>query len=305
MATAETELTADQRLALETELRALADDEFVLAERYTEWQVHAPTLESDLALANIAQDELGHARLWYDLLEDLGYDETDLLWERDPASFRHAALAELPFPEGEWADAIVRSYCFDVAEGLRLEALEGSSYPGIADRVGKIQREEGYHTEHAENWLERLADGEAGSDHLQAAVDRLFPHALALFVPAEPVPFGAETVDGDGPGADYADADALPDAAAVEETIVDEGYRTDSLATLGERWLDRVVPTLESHGLRTPVPADGEITDELLPDATGRDGTHTDHWHALYEEFTHTYRELGRDDATTIMDRPE
>ena len=72
-----------------------------------------------------------------------------------------------------------------------------------------------------------------------------------------------------------------------------------------ERWLDRVVPTLESYDLRTPVPADGEITDALLPDATGRDGTHTEDWDALYEDFTHTYRELGRDDATTIMDRPE
>src|SRR6056297_345592 len=127
MATAQVELTADQRLALETELRSLADDEFVLAERYIEWQVHAPSLESDLALANIAQDELGHARLWYDLLEDLGYDETDLLWERDPETFRHATIAELAFQEGDWADAIVRSYLFDVAEELRLEALVESS----------------------------------------------------------------------------------------------------------------------------------------------------------------------------------
>ncbi|ELZ14299.1 phenylacetate-CoA oxygenase subunit PaaI [Halovivax asiaticus JCM 14624] len=305
MAATEIELTPDQRLALETELRTLADDEFVLAERYTEWQVHAPTLESDLALANIAQDELGHARLWYDLLEELGYDETDLLWERDPDTFRHATLSELPFPEGEWADAIVRSYLFDVAEGLRLESLEESAYPAIADRVGKIQREEGYHTEHAENWLERLATDDEGGDHLQAAVDRLFPHALALFVPTEPVPFGAETVSGDGAGSQYTDTDALPDAATVEETIVAEGYRTDSLATLGERWLDRVVPTLESHGLRTPVPADGEITDELVPDACGRNGRHTDDWDTLYADFTHTYRELGREDATMIMDRPE
>ncbi|MFC3958365.1 1,2-phenylacetyl-CoA epoxidase subunit PaaC [Halovivax cerinus] len=306
MAATEIELTPDQRLALETELRALADDEFVLAERYVEWQVHAPTLESDLALANIAQDELGHARLWYDLLEELGYDETDLLWERAPETFRHATLAELPFPEGEWADAIVRSYLFDVAEELRLEALAESAYPAIADRVGKIQREEDYHVEHAENWLERLADGDDGSDHLQDAVDRLFPHALAIFVPAEPVPFGAETVSADGSGAEpYTDGDALPDAATVEETIVEEGYRTETLATLGERWLDRVVPTLESYGLRTPVPADGDITDELVPAACGRNGRHTDDWDALYDDFTHTYRELGRDEATLIMDRPE
>ncbi|MFW6449399.1 MAG: Phenylacetic acid catabolic protein, partial [Halobacteriota archaeon] len=53
-----------ERHALETLMVRLGDDEFVLAERYTEWQVRAPSLESDLALSNIAQDELGHARLW-------------------------------------------------------------------------------------------------------------------------------------------------------------------------------------------------------------------------------------------------
>ncbi|MFW6449057.1 MAG: Phenylacetic acid catabolic protein, partial [Halobacteriota archaeon] len=75
--TAVEELTDDQRVALETLCARLADDEFVIAERYTEWQVRAPSLESDLALSNIAQDELGHARLWYDVLDDLGHAEVD------------------------------------------------------------------------------------------------------------------------------------------------------------------------------------------------------------------------------------
>ncbi|MFU8869884.1 Phenylacetic acid catabolic protein, partial [Natronococcus sp.] len=97
------DLEASEREALETLLKRLADDEFVLAERYTEWQVRAPTLESDLALANNAQDELGHARLWYDVLEDLGFEEQELIYERDPADFRHATLVELPFAEGDWA----------------------------------------------------------------------------------------------------------------------------------------------------------------------------------------------------------
>ena len=286
-------LDGEQRLALESLLRSLADDEYVIAERYIEWQVYAPTLESDLALSNIAQDEVGHARLWYDLLMDLGYDETDLLWERDPETFRHATIAELPFVEGDWADAVVRSYLYDVAEELRLEALEDSSYPGIADRVGKIRSEEDYHLEHAQNWLERLAEGEEGHERLQDAVDRLFPHALTLFEPPAPVPIdGGETED-------------VPSATEIEETIVDEGYRSASLAELGERWAERVVPYLESLDLRTPIPEDGEITEELLPDQRGRDGTHTEAWYELYDDFTHTYRELGRDYAETIMDKPE
>jgi ring-1,2-phenylacetyl-CoA epoxidase subunit PaaC len=269
--------------ALETLLKRLADDEFVIAERYTEWQVRAPSLESDLALANNAQDELGHARLWYDVLADLGYDERDLVFERDPDDFRHSTLVELPFEEGDWADAVLRSYLYDTAEKRRLEALEGSTYPKIADRVGKIQSEEGYHVEHAQNWLERLADGEEGRERLQAALDRLFPHALTLFEPVD---------------------------REIETDVVDLGLRDATLEGMGEDWLSVVVPTLESLDLELPAETqvgDSEfrVTEDLLPDERGRDGSHTDAWNDLYEDFTYTYRELGRTHTTKIMADPE
>ncbi|MFC4248375.1 1,2-phenylacetyl-CoA epoxidase subunit PaaC [Natribaculum luteum] len=278
------ELDADERDALEALLQRLADDEYVLAERYTEWQVRAPTLESDLALSNNAQDELGHARLWYDVLEDLGYEEHELVYEREPDEWRHSTLVERPFAEGDWADAIVRHYLYDVAEELRLEALEESSYAKIADRVGKIQSEEGYHREHAENWMERLANGE-GHDHLQDAVDRLFPHALTLFEPVD---------------------------EQTEETIVDAGFRTESLEDLAEEWVNTVAPFLEGLGLETPAVErvhfdeyEFEVRDDALPDERGRDGSHTDAWADLHDEFTHTYRELGRSEATKIMETAE
>ncbi|WP_265109827.1 1,2-phenylacetyl-CoA epoxidase subunit PaaC [Halosolutus halophilus] len=281
-----TDLDERERTALETLLKRLGDDEFVLAERYTEWQVRAPSLESDLALANNAQDELGHARLWYDVLADLGFEERDLVYERDPEDFRHSTLVELPFEEGDWADAVLRSYLYDVAEDLRLEALEDSSHPKIADRVGKIRSEEEYHREHAQNWLDRLADGEEGHERLQDALDRLFPHALTLFEPVDP---------------------------DIEADIVDLGLRDATLEELGEEWLSIVVPYLESLDLVVPASgqrdADDEfefaVTREMLPEARGRDGSHTDAWFDLYDEFTHTYRDLGRSDTTKIMDEPE
>ncbi|MFP8957975.1 1,2-phenylacetyl-CoA epoxidase subunit PaaC [Natrialbaceae archaeon A-CW3] len=272
------DLEADEREAVEALLYRLADDEFVIAERYTEWQVRSPTLESDLALSNIAQDELGHARLWYDLLEDFGYEEADLLWERDPADFKHSTLVELPFESGDWADAIVRSYLYDEAEHLRLEALEDSSYPRIVDRVGKVQGEEKYHREHATNWLERLASTDEGRERVQAAVDRLFPHALTLFEPVEP---------------------------ELEARIDEYGIRTRSLDEMGEAWLETVVPFLESLGLETPVSDSHEVTADDLPEVCGRDGTHTDEWFDLYDEFTHTYHELGRTSADRIMADPD
>jgi ring-1,2-phenylacetyl-CoA epoxidase subunit PaaC len=251
----------------EAQLFRLADDEYVLGERYTEWQIYAPTPEADLALANIAQDEFGHARLWYDILEDeFGYAEADLIWERDPDDFRHSTLVELDTPEGDWADTVVRGYLYDVAERLRMDALADSSSDPIADRVAKVVGEEDYHREHAQSWLDRLAGGGESAERTQAAIDRLFPYALTLFAPTE-----------------------------FEDDILDAGVRTRTLADLREDWLDEVVPYLESLGFEVPDPEDAE-----RPDAVGRDGSHTGDWHDLHEEFTATYHELGFDEPAEL-----
>ncbi|WP_257297458.1 1,2-phenylacetyl-CoA epoxidase subunit PaaC [Haloarchaeobius sp. FL176] len=277
------DLTADEREAVQHQLFRLADDEFVVAERYTEWQVKAPTLESDLAFSNIAQDELGHARLWYDLLQDWGAEESELIWERDPSEWRHSTLAELPFDEGDWADPVLRSYLYDVAEDIQLRALQDSSYPRIRDRVGKILGEEDYHREHAANWLERLCEEEESRARVQDALDRLFPHALTLFAPTD---------------------------EAVEERIDELGIRSEPLVTMREEWLDEVIPFLESLGLSVD---DAELPEQYdvhhsqleLPEHTGRDQSHTDAWFDLHDDFTHTYQELGRTSAERIMKDPD
>ncbi|WP_049970677.1 1,2-phenylacetyl-CoA epoxidase subunit PaaC [Haladaptatus cibarius] len=270
------DLSGEEQAAVESLLYRLADDELVLAERYTEWQVRAPTLESDLAISNIAQDELGHARLWYDLLQDFGYSESELIFERDPSDFRHATFVELPFESGDWADAIVRGYFYDVAEKLRLEALEDTSYPRIADRVAKILSEENYHLEHAQNWLERLTSDDEGTKRVQSAVDRLFPYALTLFE------------DGD-----------------ASSEIDDLGIRTESLDSMREQWLDTVVPFLASLGVEVPEEIEDGNPDELLPEHLGRDGSHTDDWAELHNDMTRSYRELGRSEAHRIMADPD
>ncbi|WP_435332911.1 1,2-phenylacetyl-CoA epoxidase subunit PaaC [Haloarchaeobius sp. TZWWS8] len=264
------DLSDEEREAVRHQLFRLADDEFVMAERYTEWQVLAPTLESDIALANIAQDEYGHARLWYDLLQDWGAEESELIWERVPGEWRHSTLCELEYESGGWADAIVRSYLYDTAEDIRLKALVDSSYPRIRDRVGKILGEEDYHREHAMSWLERLCEEDESRARVQDALDRLFPYALTLFLPTD---------------------------EAVDDRIVQLGIRTETLDDMREEWLDEVVPYLESLDLT--------VDERDLPEAKGRDQTHTDDWSALYDDFTHTYRELGRTKADRIMKDPD
>ncbi|WP_227376680.1 1,2-phenylacetyl-CoA epoxidase subunit PaaC [Haladaptatus halobius] len=270
------DLSDEERDAVESLLYRLADDEFVLAERYTEWQVRAPTLESDLAISNIAQDELGHARLWYDLLQDFGHTESELIFEREPSDFRNATLVELPFESGDWADAIVRGYFYDVAEQLSLQALEETSYPRIGNRVAKILSEEDYHREHAQNWLERLASDDEGRERVQSAVDKLFPYALTLFVGGE-----------------------------ADEQIDQLGIRTQSLEAMREQWLDIVVPFLVSLDIDVPEELQSGDPDELLPEHVGRDGSHTDDWFDLHEDMTRSYRELGRSEAHRIMPDPD
>jgi ring-1,2-phenylacetyl-CoA epoxidase subunit PaaC len=261
------ELSEREREVVEAQLFRLADDEYVQAERYTFWQVRAPTLESDLANANNAQDELGHARLWYDAIQQFGYTEESLLWESEPSDFQHATLVELPFEEGDWADAIVRAYLYDVAEDVRLSALEESTYRVIRERTSRVQGEEGYHVEHAQSWLERMAQDADASERVQRAIDRLYPYALTLF---EPV--------GD-----------------VEDDIVELGIRTKTLAEMRTEWEDRITEFLEDLGFEVPTDAD-------VATPVGRDNRHTEDWHDLFEEMTSSYRNLGRSEATVLME---
>jgi ring-1,2-phenylacetyl-CoA epoxidase subunit PaaC len=274
MATADTDLGDPEDLsereqqAVEAQLFRIADDEYVQAERYTFWQVRAPTLESDLAVANNSQDELGHARLWYEAIQQFGYTEESLLFESNPEDFQHSTLVELPFEKGDWADAVVRAYLYDVAEDIRLSALEDSSYEIIRDRTSTIQGEEDYHVEHAQSWIERMVLDDDAVGRVQAALNRLYPYALTLF---EPV--------GD-----------------VESDIEAFGIRTMSLDEMHTAWENRVEEFLTGLGL--DVPTDAEVAEHI-----GRDNNHTDDWATLFEEMTSSYRNLDRDEATVIMDK--
>lgn len=269
------DLDEHEKKAVKRLLYRLADDELVMGERLTEWEVVSPTLESDLALANIAQDELGHARLWYDLLADFDEDERTLIYDRDPSDFRHSSLVEKRFniQDGDWADVIVREYLYDVAEEIRLEAIEDTSYHPLKDRVGKVIDEEDYHREHAQNWLERLCGDDEGKERVQDALDELFPYALTLFEP-------------------------------TDDELVELGLQDKTNEEMREYWLDIVVPFLGSLGLEVSVEPDDDI-DDFLPEKTGRDGEHTDAWFDLHDEMTHTYEELDRPEPRKIMKDPK
>lgn len=168
-------------------LIALADDELILGHRDSEWTGHAPILEEDIAFANIALDEIGHARLWYELASDevdadkARYPDQQVYF-RPAADFRCLQLVELP--KGDWAFSMLRQFLFDAFEQHRLPALVKSSHKPVAEVAARVLNEELYHIRHTRAWVPRLAQGTNESHRrMQTALDELWPYAQALGAP--------------------------------------------------------------------------------------------------------------------------
>lgn len=165
---------------------ALADDELLAGHRHSEWLGLSPFLEEDLALASIAQDELGHARALYALVwPDIADHERDaLVVRRPPGAFRSAWLCEVA-PE-PWERALMRHLLYDLAEEHRWQQVTESSVRGLGGLAAKALAEERYHRRHAVDLVVRLGHGtEEARQRLQTALDELWPLALALFEPLE------------------------------------------------------------------------------------------------------------------------
>lgn len=160
---------------------ALGDDALVLSHRLGEWAGHAPVLEEEVALANIALDLLGQARL----LLSLAGDEDELAYLREERAFRNVQLVEQP--NGDFAHTIARQLYFSVHQhGLYEQLAAGDGeFAGIA---AKAVKEVAYHRDHAEQWTLRLGDGTAEShDRMQRAVDALWRFTGELSEPVEGV----------------------------------------------------------------------------------------------------------------------
>ncbi|MFF4245979.1 1,2-phenylacetyl-CoA epoxidase subunit PaaC [Streptomyces sp. NPDC001822] len=160
---------------------ALGDDALVLSHRLGEWAGHAPVLEEEVALANIALDLLGQARM---LLSFVG-DEDELAFLREERAFRNVQLVEQP--NGDFAHTIARQLYFSVYQHS-LYAQLASGEGEFADLAAKAVKEVAYHRDHAEQWVLRLGDGTAEShDRMQLGLDTLWKFTGELFEPVEGV----------------------------------------------------------------------------------------------------------------------
>ncbi|MFD8193222.1 1,2-phenylacetyl-CoA epoxidase subunit PaaC [Streptomyces wuyuanensis] len=158
---------------------ALGDDALVLSHRLGEWAGHAPVLEEEVALANIALDLLGQART---LLSLVG-DEDELAYLREERAFRNLQLVEQP--NGDFAHTIARQLYFSTYQRLLYGQLAGreGEFTGLA---AKAVKEVAYHQDHAEQWTLRLGDGTAEShERMQRACDALWRFTGEMFQPVE------------------------------------------------------------------------------------------------------------------------
>ena len=235
-------------------LLRLGDTTLILGQRLGEWTGHAPILEEDIALANVALDLIGQTRAVLTRageLEGQGFDEDQLAFLREERDYRNLTMVELP--RGDFAFTVLRNLFISTWLKLLWERLQDSAdaeLPGIAAKALKEAR---YHQQHAADWVLRLADGTAES---RARMDTALAE-LARYVPEL---FTADAVD-----------------AAAEASKLGP-----SRAALRDAWEAEIAAVFGECGLA--LPAAGAFV------STGTQGVHTEHLGRLLAEMQYLQR---------------
>ena len=235
-------------------LLRLGDTCLILGQRLGEWCGHAPILEEDIALANMALDLIGQAR---GVLTRAGeqcpqdYDEDQLAFLREERDYRNPTIAELP--RGDFAFTVLRNTLLSTFLKLLWERLQDSADTELAAIAAKALKEARYHQQHAADWLLRLGDGtEQSRRRVEAALATLWPYTAELF-----------------------EADEVDAAAAA--------------TGLGPAWSELREPWLAEIGaifgeVHLPLPGDSAFR------SSGRRGVHSEHMGYILAEMQYLQR---------------
>ena len=236
--------------ALKELLFKMADDQLILGHRNSEWTGLGPLLEEDIAFSSMAQDKVGQSYALYQLLQQLGEKDPDVVaFQRGAADFRNCQLVELPNQEYDFS--LVRHFLFDKAEILRFELLTQSSYEPLALLARKLLGEVRYHVMHADAFIKQLGTAtEESILRLQSSLVEVFPYALGIFEKSE-----------------------------FEDDIISGGIFAGE-EVLRTQWLETVFTTISKTELTLP-----EIED-VEPVFGGRKGVHTEHLQPLLNEMS-------------------
>jgi ring-1,2-phenylacetyl-CoA epoxidase subunit PaaC len=231
-------------------LLRLADDRLILGHRLSQWCGHAPVLEEELALANVALDLLGQANWLYEQASkhDSGGRSPDALaFLRESHEFGNLVLVEQP--NGDFAATIVRQYLFDVFNVAFLQALAKSSDPDLAAFAVRSGKEATFHKRHSHGWLLRLGDGtEESHRRTQRALDRLWRFTGEFFRSDD-----------------------------AQSAAVREGFLPD-VTLLADAWREEVAAACAEATVDVPQMGEGIAVD-------GRRGRHSEHLGLLLAEM--------------------
>ncbi len=219
----------------------LGDDSLILSQRISEWCGHAPALEVDLSLANVALDQVGQATHFLGLagaIESAGRDADALAFRRDVMDFTNCLLVEQP--NGDFAQTIARQFLFSHYQELLFAQMARVKDERFAAIAAKALKEVSYHATLASDWVVRLGDGtEESKARMIAGLDWMWRFADELFV------------------MDDVDAAAIKADAGVDK------------AALRAEWDGRIDAVLADATLARPA--------SRRPVLGGRDGRHSEH----------------------------
>ncbi|MCI0362883.1 MAG: phenylacetate-CoA oxygenase subunit PaaC [Phycisphaerales bacterium] len=251
-----TDLPTNLKQPLAQLLLALADDKLMLGHRNSDWTGLGPILEEDIAFSHMAQDEMAHAQLLYEMVGELtGKTADELAFGRKPEEYRCAAIVEVP-DEFDWATALARKFFCDHFDVIRLGRLAKSSWKPLAERAARIGAEEALHVEHVDGWLVRLGRGTGESkSRMQKALDALTPLAAGLWEPVE-----------------------------GEEQLVSAGTYPPVEAHDFKGWRSKLTKTAQAAGLTLT------LNEPRTLGKGGRRGVHTKHLKELLDEMCEVYR---------------
>ncbi|MCO5129464.1 MAG: phenylacetate-CoA oxygenase subunit PaaC [Xanthobacteraceae bacterium] len=226
-----------------------ADDALVLGHRLSEWCGHAPMLEEDMALANIALDLLGQARELYSYaakVEGRDNDEDKLAYLRDVRQYRNLLLVEQQ--NGDFARTMTRQFFYSAFADPYWRTMTASRDATLAAIAAKSEKESAYHLRHASEWMVRLGDGtEESHARAQTAIEDLWSFTGEMF-----------TVDDS------------------ERALIDAGVAIDP-ETLRGQWLKTVAGVLGEATLARPA-------NDWMQKG-GRIGHHSEHLGHLLSEL--------------------
>lgn len=178
-------LNGHQKIALSRYLQRLGDDALILGHRLSEWCGHGPILEEDIALANIALDNIGQATMFLRYageIEGKGRNEDTFAYWRSEQEFRNVRLVEVP--NGDFGFTICRQFLFAAYAYPLYTKLCQSTFDTLRGIAAKAVKEVEYHLRHAREWMLRLGDGtEESHRRVQEALNEQWDMTRDLFLP--------------------------------------------------------------------------------------------------------------------------